>query len=318
MASGIASAAASVDPATIAGRVRAGAERRPHRDPAGDDHRRDGAGDPDADPDPERREQDQRHVGRDAPGGAEPGDQRDARRERQPRPEARRQPRAERREQPHAQDRDGRQQPGRRRREAEVGADQRQQRPDGEELLRSASDATNSPTTTAMGTRGAGDDTPRCYRTSWGRPSRSSVAGSATPPKNRSRTSPEHRLVRSRAMEQRHRRAQLDRVDPAEDVLRRAALGSRARSPRTRAAAARAPGGRGTRGPRRATRSRRTATSRSARARRPAGTRTTSSGRSCGRRAAPPRRPGTRPAWAATKRSRSCVMRPIVRHTRRP
>ena len=117
------------------GRIGAGAERGPHGDPAGHDHRRDRAGDPDADPDPERGEQDQGHVGRDAARGPEPGDQRDARRERQPRSEPRRQSRAERREQPHAQDRDGRQEPGRRGREAEVAADQRQQRPDREDLL---------------------------------------------------------------------------------------------------------------------------------------------------------------------------------------
>ena len=97
----------------------------------------------------------------------------------------------------------------------------------------------------------------------------------------------EHRLVRRGSGEQGHRRAQLDGVDPAED--RPPPSGPRwpARARRTRAGADPGRGGRGTRAPRRATRSRRTATSRSARGPRSAGTRTTSNGRSCGRRAAP-------------------------------
>ena len=167
-------------------------------------------------------------------GGAEPGDQRDARRERQPRAEARGEPRAERREQAHAQDRDRRQQPGRSRprgrgRRGSAAAAGRWRGA----AWRSASDATNRPTTTAMGTRGAGGrHAPDAIgRRRAARSRRASVAGSATAVEEPVEDLAEHRLVRGRAMEQRHRRAQLDRVDPAEDVLRRAALRSRARWP---------------------------------------------------------------------------------------
>ena len=164
---------------------------------------------------------------------------------------------------------------------------------------RSASEATNRPATTARGTRGEADDTRPMLSDADGRPAqarRSSVAGSGSPPNQRSSTRPEDRRRPGPREEQRHRRAELDGVDRAEHVLRRCGPARRRRWPRTRAGGARGPGGRGTPAPRRARRSRRTATSRSARARRPAGTRTTSSGPSCGRRGAPRARAGTRAA----------------------
>ncbi len=90
--------------------------------------------------------------------------------------------------------------------------------------MRSASDATNSPTTTAMGTRGAGDDTPRMLSDV---ESPEPLVGGRVgdPAEEPVEDVPEHRLVWSRAMEQRHRRAQLHGVDPAEDRFRRAAIG---------------------------------------------------------------------------------------------
>ena len=115
----------------------------------------------------------------------------------------------------------------------------------------------------------------------------------------------EHRLVRGGAREQRHRRAQLLRVDRAEDRDRVVAVEVGERAGALDAAAARAPGGRGRRAPRRGRRSRSAAPCRCGRARRSAGRRTTSSGWSC----CPARSSAQRlvvgaSRWASTKRCR--------------
>ena len=143
------------------GRIGAGAERGPHGDPAGHDHRRDRAGDPDADADAERARAGSR--ARWARRCARPRTRRSARC-------TPRTPAAARAATP-SRGPNGANSPmhstGMVVRSPAAAAERpRSPRISGSSgpiertCWRSASDAMNRPTTTATGTRGAGDDTP--------------------------------------------------------------------------------------------------------------------------------------------------------------
>ena len=133
-ASGTATAAAIVEPVTMppayAPVPSAGRSGMPLRD----DHRRDGSGDPDADPKPERGQEDEREVRCHGAQQSERDDEPEAHREGRPRAESRREAWADRGEDPHAQHRDRRQEAAQARREVKILADQGQQRPDREQL----------------------------------------------------------------------------------------------------------------------------------------------------------------------------------------
>jgi hypothetical protein len=114
--------------------VCAGAQRAPAREPVGDDHRGDRAGDADPNADHDRHQDEQGDARHERPHDPGTGDQGEAGRQREPWTHARGERRSDRGEQAHAQDWDGGQQAGDGRAHAEVFAHEGCEWPDLDDL----------------------------------------------------------------------------------------------------------------------------------------------------------------------------------------
>ncbi|MEX1170187.1 MAG: hypothetical protein WEE50_08605, partial [Chloroflexota bacterium] len=115
-------------------RVGAGAEGGPRRDAPRHDHRGDRARGPNGDADAQGRQEKQREVRRDRARHTQSDNKPQANPKGQPGSEAGGEEGADRGKHAHAEDRNGRQQACRAGGQLQVVADERQQRPDGEEL----------------------------------------------------------------------------------------------------------------------------------------------------------------------------------------